>query len=145
MTAGAAVLADRCRGSRTAVTSTVSVDADEGVGRVVSAAACGEREYEPRPHDRSVETSARLWACPCGRGSSDGRRSRRRAGVDEYRDQLNQGVSLLASGDFSGAIDSLEAPPRAKPEHGQALILLGEARLATRDPGKRRTMRSSGR
>jgi len=54
--------------------------------------------------------------------------------LDEYRDQLNQARTLLTSGDFAGAIDSLEALLRAKPEHGQALILLGEARLATREP-----------
>jgi tetratricopeptide (TPR) repeat protein/GTP-binding protein EngB required for normal cell division len=54
--------------------------------------------------------------------------------LDEYRDQLNQARQLLASGDVAAAIDSLEALLRAKPEHGQALILLGEARLAMRDP-----------
>jgi tetratricopeptide (TPR) repeat protein len=53
--------------------------------------------------------------------------------LDEYRDQLNQARQLLASGDVSAAIDSLEALLRAKPDHGQALILLGEARLATRE------------
>jgi tetratricopeptide (TPR) repeat protein/GTP-binding protein EngB required for normal cell division len=53
--------------------------------------------------------------------------------LDEYRDQLNQARQLLASGDVTAAIDSLEALLRAKPDHGQALILLGEARLATRD------------
>ena len=54
--------------------------------------------------------------------------------LDEYRDQLNQARQLLASGDVAAAIDSLEALLRAKPEHGQALILLGEARLALREP-----------
>src|SRR6476646_6537995 len=54
--------------------------------------------------------------------------------LDEYRDQLNQARALLAAGDFAAAVDSLEALLRAKPEHGQALILLGEARLATREP-----------
>ena len=54
--------------------------------------------------------------------------------LDERRDQLNQAKSLLAGGDIAGAIDVLEALLVLKPEHGQALILLGEARLATRDP-----------
>jgi len=54
--------------------------------------------------------------------------------LDEYRDQLNQARQLLASGDVTAAIDSLEALLRAKPDHGQALILLGEARLAMREP-----------
>jgi Flp pilus assembly protein TadD len=54
--------------------------------------------------------------------------------LDEYRDQLNQARQLLAHGDASAAIDSLEALLSVKPDHGQALIVLGEARLANRDP-----------
>src|SRR4051812_46870960 len=54
--------------------------------------------------------------------------------LDEYRDQLNQARQLLAQGDVSAAIDSLEALLSVKPEHGQALIVLGEARLAAREP-----------
>jgi tetratricopeptide (TPR) repeat protein/GTPase SAR1 family protein len=54
--------------------------------------------------------------------------------LDEYRDQLNQARQLLAHGDASAAIDSLEALLSEKPDHGQALIVLGEARLATQDP-----------
>src|SRR5688500_7897148 len=54
--------------------------------------------------------------------------------LDEYRDQLNQARQLLAKGDATAAIDSLEALLSVKPDHGQALILLGEARLVTRDP-----------
>jgi tetratricopeptide (TPR) repeat protein/GTPase SAR1 family protein len=54
--------------------------------------------------------------------------------LDEYRDQLNQARHLLAQGDATAAIDSLEALLSVKPDHGQALILLGEARLVTRDP-----------
>ena len=53
--------------------------------------------------------------------------------LDEYRDQLNQARGLLAKGDVQSAIDVLEALLQAKPDHGQALIVLGEARLATRD------------
>jgi tetratricopeptide (TPR) repeat protein/GTPase Era involved in 16S rRNA processing len=54
--------------------------------------------------------------------------------LDEYRDQLNQARHLLAQGDVTAAIDSLEALLSVKPEHGQALIVLGEARLVSRDP-----------
>ena len=54
--------------------------------------------------------------------------------LDDYRDQLNQARTLLARGDLQAAIDSLEALLAAKPDHGQALIVLGEARLAQRDP-----------
>jgi len=54
--------------------------------------------------------------------------------LDDYRDQLNQARTLLAKGDLTGAAESLEALLAAKPDHGQALIVLGEARLAMRDP-----------
>ena len=54
--------------------------------------------------------------------------------LDDYRDQLNQARTLLAKGDLTAAIESLEALLAAKPDHGQALIVLGEARLAMRDP-----------
>src|SRR6185369_5386304 len=53
--------------------------------------------------------------------------------LDEYRDQLNQARQLLAKGDASAAIASLEALLSVKPDHGQALIVLGEARLAIRE------------
>jgi len=54
--------------------------------------------------------------------------------LDEYRDQLNQARQLLAKGDVPAAIDSLEALLSVKPDHGQALITLGEARLIHREP-----------
>src|SRR6185312_14160906 len=54
--------------------------------------------------------------------------------LDDYRDQLNQARTLLAKGDLTAATESLEALLAAKPDHGQALIVLGEARLALRDP-----------
>ncbi|MEO8842261.1 MAG: dynamin family protein [Kofleriaceae bacterium] len=54
--------------------------------------------------------------------------------LDDYRDQLNQARGLLSKGELVPAIESLEALLAAKPDHGQALILLGEARLAQRDP-----------
>ncbi len=53
--------------------------------------------------------------------------------LDEYRDQLNQARQLLARGDVTAAIDSLEALLSVKPDHGQALIVLGEARLLNRE------------
>ncbi|NVB77549.1 MAG: tetratricopeptide repeat protein [Kofleriaceae bacterium] len=56
--------------------------------------------------------------------------------LDEYRDQLNQARQLLAKGDIAAAIDSLEALLSVKPDHGQALIVLGEARLANHEPQK---------
>ncbi len=58
--------------------------------------------------------------------------------LDEYRDQLNQAQQLLVANDVAGAIDVLEALLVAKPDHGQALILLGEARLVSRDPERAR-------
>src|SRR4051812_49335255 len=58
--------------------------------------------------------------------------------LDEYRDQLNQAQQLLAQGDVTSAIDVLEALLTAKPDHGQALIVLGEARLVDRDPERAR-------
>ena len=54
--------------------------------------------------------------------------------LDEYRDQLNLARNLLAKGDVTSAIEALEALLRVKPDHGQALIVLGDARLAARDP-----------
>jgi tetratricopeptide (TPR) repeat protein/GTPase SAR1 family protein len=53
--------------------------------------------------------------------------------LDEYRDQLNQARQLLAHGDATAAIASLEALLSVKPDHGQALIVLGEARLANHE------------
>lgn len=58
--------------------------------------------------------------------------------LDEYRDQLNQAQQLLGGGDPAAAIDVLEALLTAKPDHGQALIVLGEARLVARDPERAR-------
>lgn len=54
--------------------------------------------------------------------------------VDDYRNQLHQARTLLAQRDIQGAIDILEALLAAQPNHGQALIVLGDARLTTRDP-----------
>src|SRR5690349_11165247 len=54
--------------------------------------------------------------------------------LDDYRDQLDQARELLAGGNVQAAIDVLEALLAVKPDHGKALIVLGDARLATRDP-----------
>jgi tetratricopeptide (TPR) repeat protein len=54
--------------------------------------------------------------------------------LDEYRDQVAQARGLIAKGDPYAAIDVLEAMLIDKPSHGQALILLGVARLAVRKP-----------
>ncbi|HSK02422.1 MAG TPA: dynamin family protein [Kofleriaceae bacterium] len=58
--------------------------------------------------------------------------------LDEYRDQLDQAQELLAAGKVDAAIDILEALLTAKPDHGQALVTLGEARLVVRDPERAR-------
>lgn len=56
--------------------------------------------------------------------------------LDEYRDQLNHAHQLLSAGDAPAAIEVLEALLTAKSEHGQALILLGEAHLVNKAPQK---------
>ena len=56
--------------------------------------------------------------------------------LDEYKGQLTQARQLLAAGNVQAAIDTLEALLSVKPDHGQALIVLGDARLATRDPAR---------
>jgi tetratricopeptide (TPR) repeat protein len=58
--------------------------------------------------------------------------------LDEYRDQLDQAQDLLAEGRVAESIDILEALLLAKPDHGQALVVLGEARLLARDPERAR-------
>ena len=58
--------------------------------------------------------------------------------LDDYRDQLVHAQDLISGGDVTAAIEMLEALLTAKPDHGQALIVLGEARLALREPDKAR-------
>jgi Tfp pilus assembly protein PilF/GTP-binding protein EngB required for normal cell division len=53
--------------------------------------------------------------------------------LDEYRGQLDEARQLLRAGDHRRATEVLEALLAVKPDHGQALILLGEVRLADRD------------
>ncbi len=54
--------------------------------------------------------------------------------LDDFRGQLDQAQELLGKGEVTTAIDTLEALLAVKPDHGQAQILLGEARLANREP-----------
>jgi tetratricopeptide (TPR) repeat protein len=54
--------------------------------------------------------------------------------LDEYREQLYHAQRLLGGGNVTAAIEVLEALLVAKPDHGQALILLGEARLVAHEP-----------
>jgi len=49
--------------------------------------------------------------------------------LDAHRDQLQHARALLAAGDSAEAIAILEALLGERPEHGQALVLLGAARL----------------
>ncbi|HEY1554596.1 MAG TPA: dynamin family protein [Kofleriaceae bacterium] len=56
--------------------------------------------------------------------------------LDEYKGQLGQARQLLADGNVQAAIDTLEAMLGVKPDHGQALIVLGDARLVARDPAR---------
>src|SRR5262245_60550119 len=56
--------------------------------------------------------------------------------LDEYKGQLTQARQLLAKGNVQAAVDVLEALLSVKPDHGQALIVLGDARLVTRDPAR---------
>ena len=58
--------------------------------------------------------------------------------LDEYREQLEQAQDLLAAGRAPEAIEVLEALLAAKPDHGQALVVLGEARLVAREPERAR-------
>src|ERR1043165_6355267 len=58
--------------------------------------------------------------------------------LDDYRDQLSHAEDLVRDGDVTSAIDMLEALLTAKPDHGQALIVLGEARLTLREPERAR-------
>ncbi len=58
--------------------------------------------------------------------------------LDEYRDQLAQARNLLDGDQPAAAKEIILALLRAKPEHGQALILLGAAHLALREPAAAR-------
>ena len=64
--------------------------------------------------------------------------------LDEYRDQLNTARQLLSDGDPQAAIASLEALLKVKPDHGQAQILLGTARLAMHDAAGARSAFEQG-
>ena len=53
--------------------------------------------------------------------------------LDDYRGQLEAAQALVDKGDLPGAIESLEALLAVKADHGQALLLLGSARLQNRE------------
>jgi tetratricopeptide (TPR) repeat protein/GTP-binding protein EngB required for normal cell division len=54
--------------------------------------------------------------------------------LDDYRDQILQARALIAAGDAAAAADTMEALVRERPDHGQAWIVLGAARLELREP-----------
>lgn len=56
--------------------------------------------------------------------------------LDDYREQLASARQLLARGEAAMAAAELEAMLSQKDDHGQAWILLGEARLALRAPAE---------
>jgi tetratricopeptide (TPR) repeat protein/GTPase Era involved in 16S rRNA processing len=56
--------------------------------------------------------------------------------LDQYREHLDRAERRLAAGDAAGATELLEAVLVAEPNHGQALIALGDARLHARDPAR---------
>ncbi|HEX3760340.1 MAG TPA: dynamin family protein [Kofleriaceae bacterium] len=56
--------------------------------------------------------------------------------LDEYREYLDRAQQLLSVGDVTAATELLETVLAAKPEHGQALIALGDARLIARDAAR---------
>ena len=53
---------------------------------------------------------------------------------DEYQGQVQQARALLDAGDVRPAIELLDALLRARPDHGPAWLLLGAARLESREP-----------
>ena len=57
--------------------------------------------------------------------------------LDEHRDQVSQARSLVAAGQTQPAIELLQALLVVKPDHGQALTVLGSAYLDALDPAQR--------
>jgi tetratricopeptide (TPR) repeat protein/GTPase SAR1 family protein len=57
--------------------------------------------------------------------------------LDEHRDQVSQARSLVAAGQTQAAIELLQALLVVKPDHGQALTVLGSAFLDALDPAQR--------
>jgi len=54
--------------------------------------------------------------------------------LDDFRDQIQQARAHLDAGDATAAKEILEALLRERPEHGPAWLLLGAARLESREP-----------
>ena len=57
--------------------------------------------------------------------------------LDEHRDQISQARSLVNAGQTAPAIELLQALLTVKPDHGQALNVLGSAYLEALDPAQR--------
>ncbi len=57
--------------------------------------------------------------------------------LDEHRDQISQARSLVNAGQTQPAIELLQALLIVKPDHGQALNVLGSAYLEALDPAQR--------
>ncbi len=57
--------------------------------------------------------------------------------LDEHRDQISQARSLVNAGQTEPAIELLQALLIVKPDHGQALNVLGSAYLEALDPAQR--------
>ena len=57
--------------------------------------------------------------------------------LDEHRDQISQARSLVNAGQTESAIELLQALLLVKPDHGQALNVLGSAYLEAVDPAQR--------
>ena len=57
--------------------------------------------------------------------------------LDEHRDQISQARSLVNAGQTGPAIELLQALLTVKPDHGQALNVLGSAYLEALDPAHR--------
>lgn len=57
--------------------------------------------------------------------------------LDEHRDQISQARSLVNAGQTGPAIELLQALLIVKPDHGQALNVLGSAYLEALDPAQR--------
>jgi tetratricopeptide (TPR) repeat protein/GTPase Era involved in 16S rRNA processing len=63
--------------------------------------------------------------------------------LDEHRDQVNQARALVAAGQTGPAIELLLALLASKPNHGQALTVLGSAFLDAIDPAQRNPLEAA--
>ena len=95
--------------------------------------ACVTRRRRSRARAKS---NGRLQPCPCGRASSAGSATSpgSSSSTSTAISSTRRG-SCSRAGDATAAIDVARGAARARSrDHGQALIVLGEARLAARDP-----------